>query len=114
MFKVIKNQKARRLLTFIFEILVGVGIYIFILFSENIIGYPLELSIEIIFAYVVFVFFVEIVSTITTFNKFEVQVRKNHQNIKFLLGADIAEGYRFSQLGMLHFDNDLTILWTKL
>lgn len=113
MFKVIRNQKTRRLLTFIFEILVGLGIYIFILYSEHILGYPLELSIEIVFAYVVFVFFIEIITTISTFSKFEGQVRKNHQNINFLLGADIAEGYRFSQLGMLHYDTDFTILWTS-
>ena len=57
--------------------------------------------------------FFEIISTISVFNKFDIQTRKNHQNINFLLGADIAEGYRFSQLGMLYYDADLTILWTS-
>ena len=63
--------------------------------------------------YIVLVFFFEIISTISVFNKFDIQTRKNHQNINFLLGADIAEGYRFSQLGMLYYDADLTILWTS-
>ena len=113
MFKVIKGQKRRRLFTILFEIIVGVGLYAFVFYSEYFLDTKLEFSIELVLGYVVFLFFVEILSTISTFNKFDIETRKNHQNINFLLGADIAEGYRFSQLGLLHYDDDQTILWTS-
>lgn len=113
MFKVIKSQKRKRLVTILFEIIVGIGLYAFVLYSEYILDYKIDFTIEIVLGYVVFLFFIEILSTMSVFNKFDIQIRKNHQNINFLLGADIAEGYRFSQLGMLHYDTDQTILWTS-
>ena len=113
MFKVIKGQKRRRLFTILFEIIIGVGLYAFVFYSEYFLETKLEFSVELVLGYVVFIFFIEILSTISTFNKFDIETRKNHQNINFLLGADIAEGYRFSQLGLLHYDDELTILWTS-
>ncbi len=113
MFKVIKGQKRKRLVTILLEILVGIGIYAFVFYSEHFLDYKLDFTIEILLGYLVFIFFVEILSTISVFNKFDIHLRKNHQNINFLLGADIAEGYRFSQLGMLYYDNEQTILWTS-
>lgn len=113
MFKVIKGQKRRRLFTILFEIIVGIGLYAFVFYSEYFLESKIDFSIELILGYIVFLFFIEILSTISTFNKFDIETRKNHQNINFLLGADIAEGYRFSQLGLLHYDDDQTILWTS-
>ena len=113
MFKVIKSQKRRRLLTILFEIIIGIGLYAFIFYSEYILGTEFKYVEEIFLGYIVFLFFVETISTIAVFNTFDIQVRKNHQNINFLLGADIAEGYRYSQLGMLHYDQDQTIIWTS-
>ena len=113
MYKVIKSQKRRRLFTILLEIIIGIGIYAFIFYSDLILGEKIEYTWEILLGYIVVVFFFEIISTISVFNKFDIQARKNHQNINFLLGADIAEGYRFSQLGMLYYDTDLTILWTS-
>lgn len=113
MFKVIKSQKRRRLLTILFEIIIGIGLYAFIFYSEYILGTEFKYVEEIFLGYIVFLFFVETISMIAVFNTFDIQVRKNHQNINFLLGADIAEGYRYSQLGMLHYDQDQTIIWTS-
>ena len=113
MYKVIKSQKRRRLFTILLEIIIGIGINAFIFYSDIILGEKIEYTWEILLGYIVLVFFLEIISTISVFNKFDIQTRKNHQNINFLLGADIAEGYRFSQLGMLYYDADLTILWTS-
>jgi len=113
MFKVIKSQKRRRLFTILFELVIGVGLYAFVFYSEHFLEKKIEFTIELVLAYLVFVFFIEIISTISVFNKFDIQIRKNHQNINFLLGADIAEGYRFSQLGMIHYDEDQTIIWTS-
>ena len=113
MYKVIKSQKRRRLFLILLEIIIGIGVYAFVFYSDLILGEKIEYTWEILLGYIVLVFFFEIISTISVFNKFDIQTRKNHQNINFLLGADIAEGYRFSQLGMLYYDADLTILWTS-
>ena len=107
MYKVIKSQKRRRLFLILLEIIIGIGVYAFVFYSDLILGEKIEYTWEILLGYIVLVFFFEIISTISVFNKFDIQTRKNHQNINFLLGADIAEGYRFSQLGMLYYDADL-------
>ena len=89
---VIKSEKRRRLFTILLEIIIGIGIYAFIFYSDLILGEKIEYTWEILLGYIVVVFFFEIISTISVFNKFDIQARKNHQNINFLLGADIAEG----------------------
>ena len=113
MFKILKSQKRRRLFTILFEVIIGLVLYGFVFYSEHFLDKETDYVIELVFAYVVFVIVIEILSTISSLNKLSIQVRKNHQNINFLLGADIAEGYRFSQLGMLHYDEDQTIIWTS-
>ena len=75
MYKVIKSQKRRRLFTILLEIIIGIGIYAFIFYSDLILGEKIEYTWEILLGYIVVVFFFEIISTISEFNKFDIQAR---------------------------------------
>ncbi len=114
MYKMLKKQNRIKFFLFLIDI--------FILFAFSLVLFKgekwfdnVELFDESLFiAVTLFIIIINAIGNMITSSVFEKEVRKNHLNISFMLGADINEAYQFAQLGMIYYDEtDKTILWTS-
>lgn len=112
MYKILKKQKSIRIICLLIEIFIG-AIILLLSFYGKLIHINFELTWQLIFSYAMFVLITDLATSILIFSRIDYEARKNHQNIEFLLGADISESYLYGQIGMIYFDNNRTVMWTS-
>lgn len=114
MYKMLKKQNRIKFFLFLLDIFILVVFSVLLFEGNKWFDNKLLFDETSFIAVTLLIIIINGIANVITSSAFEKEIRKNHLNIEFMLGADISEAYQFAQLGMIYYDeNDKTILWTS-
>ena len=104
MYKMLKKQNRIKFFLFLLDIFILVVFSVLLFEGNKWFDNKLLFDETSFIAVTLLIIIINGIANVITSSAFEKEIRKNHLNIEFMLGADISEAYQFAQLGMIYYD----------